>query len=188
MERALKAQALSWTDMTANGGLISLFQQAQQVLTDDAHADEYPKLIALTGMDRGASVSLMDVRRGSFRLFLVAAALWTALGVSWSALRQDWDPVQILMWGPPVDASWHTGMKESARAADECQFQVRMQRREARSCPPSVELSTSQIWALRGASIKEDLPILMLMWLVPIALIYAAGRTIFWIVNGFRGS
>jgi hypothetical protein len=33
MERALKAQALSSTDMTGNGGLIGWFQQAQQPMS-----------------------------------------------------------------------------------------------------------------------------------------------------------
>jgi len=46
----------------------------------------------------------------------------------------------------------------------------------------------SQVWALRGASLKEEFPILLLIWLVPIALVYGTGRTALWIVNGFRGS
>jgi len=67
MERALKAQALSYTDMTGNGGLIGRFQQAQPVMMDRAYADQHPRSADLfqnalfrppAAPTRGVSVSL----------------------------------------------------------------------------------------------------------------------------------
>ena len=130
----------------------------------------------------------MDIRRGAFRLFVAGAALWTAYGAMNVLNEPSWQPEQLITWGPEIGAPWHAPARAAARSADECRFQARIHQRNAELCPPMVQLSASQVLTLRVTSLWENLPMLLLLWLLPLAVIYLVGRTIWWIANGFRGA